>query len=97
MSEKINSNPTIFAPTKTIARKSSKTSRYLWSDEGEFQSTLSLTGGDYSPSSDKRADDMDSEEGEEDEPIDSAEIFGTCTCCLSTCYANIELRPATID
>ncbi|KAG8691936.1 Cytosolic iron-sulfur assembly component 2B [Ceratobasidium sp. 423] len=74
MSEKINSNPTVFAPTKTTTRKGSKTSRYLWSDEGEFQGTLSLIGGDYPSISDKGADGMAITE-EEEEPIDSEEIF----------------------
>ncbi|ELU44557.1 hypothetical protein AG1IA_01417 [Rhizoctonia solani AG-1 IA] len=73
MSEKINSNPIVFAPTKTTTRKTPKTSRYLWSDEGEFQGTLSLTGG-YPVNSDK-VDGVDIAE-EEEEPIDSEEIFG---------------------
>ncbi|KAJ1310245.1 hypothetical protein OPQ81_006987 [Rhizoctonia solani] len=73
MSEKINSNPTVFAPTKTTTRKGSKTSRYLWSDEGEFQGTLSLTGGDYPSASAKQPDSVTEEE--EEEPIDSEEIF----------------------
>ncbi|KAF8682790.1 Iron-sulfur cluster assembly protein [Rhizoctonia solani] len=72
MSEKINSNPIVFAPTKTTTRKTPKTSRYLWSDEGEFQGTLSLTGG-YPVNSDK-VDGVDIAE-EEEEPIDSEEIF----------------------
>ncbi|CAE6462096.1 unnamed protein product [Rhizoctonia solani] len=75
MSEKINSNPTVFAPTKTTTRKGSKTSRFLWSDEGEFQGALSLTGGDYPPISDKVADGITISEEEEEEPIDSEEIF----------------------
>ncbi|CAE6471763.1 unnamed protein product [Rhizoctonia solani] len=73
MSEKINSNPTVFAPTKTTTRKGSRTSRYLWTDEGEFQGSLSLTGGDYPPISE--VDDMTTAEEEEEEPIDSEEIF----------------------
>ncbi|KAG9126289.1 Cytosolic iron-sulfur assembly component 2B [Ceratobasidium sp. 392] len=74
MSEKINANPAIFAPSKTITRKGSKTSRYLWSDEGEFTGSLPLIGGDHSPTPTiKHADDM--EVDEEDEPIDAAEIF----------------------
>lgn len=76
MSEKINSNPTIFAPTKATTRKGAKASRYLWSDEGEFEGSLSLIGGDYLPASGKAVDDMDLDE--EEEPIDSAEIFGEC-------------------
>ncbi|CAE6478334.1 unnamed protein product [Rhizoctonia solani] len=75
MSEKINSNPTVFAPTKTTTRKGSKTSRFLWSDEGEFQGALSLMGGDYPPISDKVADGITISEEEEEEPIDSEEIF----------------------
>jgi hypothetical protein len=76
MSEKINANPAVFAPTKTTTRKGAKTSRYLWSDEGEFEGSLSLIGGDYPlVSSSKSEDDMDLDE-EEDEPIDAAEIFG---------------------
>ncbi|CAE6426734.1 Mitotic spindle-associated MMXD complex subunit MIP18 [Rhizoctonia solani] len=71
MSEKINSNPTVFAPTKTTTRKGSKTSRYLWSDEGEFHGSLLLTGGDY-PSI-PEVDGLAAEE--EEEPIDSEEIF----------------------
>lgn len=76
MSEKINSNPTVFAPTKTTTRKGAKTSRYLWSDEGEFEGSLSLIGGDYVPASDKGVEDMDLDD--EEEPIDSAEIYGKC-------------------
>jgi len=77
MSEKINSNPTVFPPTKTTARKGAKSSRYLWSDEGEFEGSLSLIGGDYlPPSANKGADHMDLDEEEEgEEPIDAAEIF----------------------
>ncbi|KAB5594383.1 Mitotic spindle-associated MMXD complex subunit MIP18 [Ceratobasidium theobromae] len=72
MSEKINSNPTVFAPTKTTARKGLKTSRYLWSDEGEFQSVLApAVKIDLSTT----GEDTDDDDGE-DEPIDSAEIFG---------------------
>ncbi|CAE6432812.1 unnamed protein product [Rhizoctonia solani] len=74
MSEKINSNPTVFAPTKTTTRKGSKTSRYLWSDEGEFQGTLSLTGG-YPLNPDKEPDGVVIAGEEEEEPIDSEEIF----------------------
>ncbi|CAE6525067.1 unnamed protein product [Rhizoctonia solani] len=76
MSEKINSNPTVFAPTKTTTRKGSKTSRYLWSDEGEFHGTLSLIGGDYPSISDKETHDMAIAE-EEEEPIDSEEIYAS--------------------
>ncbi|CAE6416649.1 Mitotic spindle-associated MMXD complex subunit MIP18 OS=Mus musculus GN=Fam96b PE=2 SV=1 [Rhizoctonia solani AG-1 IB] len=73
MSEKINSNPTVFAPTKTTTRKGSKTSRYLWSDEGEFQGTLSLTGG-YPLNSGSESEGVGVAE-EEEEPIDSEEIY----------------------
>ncbi|KAG8746678.1 hypothetical protein FRC10_003982 [Ceratobasidium sp. 414] len=74
MSEKINANPAVFAPSKTTTRKGSKTSKYLWSDEGEFMGSLSLIGAD-SPPAPKDADDMDLDEEEEEEPIDAAEIF----------------------
>ncbi|KAG8719222.1 Cytosolic iron-sulfur assembly component 2B [Ceratobasidium sp. 394] len=73
MSEKINANPAVFAPSKTTTRKGSKTSKYLWSDEGEFMGSLSLIGVE-SPPAPKSADDMDLDE-EEEEPIDAAEIF----------------------
>ncbi|KAG8761304.1 Cytosolic iron-sulfur assembly component 2B [Ceratobasidium sp. 428] len=72
MSEKINANPAVFAPSKTTTRKGSKTSRYLWSDEGEFTGSFSLTGENYPPAS--SIEDMEVDQ-EEDEPIDAAEIF----------------------
>ncbi|KAG8761157.1 Cytosolic iron-sulfur assembly component 2B [Ceratobasidium sp. 428] len=76
MSEKINANPAVFAPSKTTTRKGSKTSRYLWSDEGEFTGSFSLTGENYPlVSSIKDAEDMEVDQEEEDEPIDAAEIF----------------------
>ncbi|QRW00340.1 mitotic spindle-associated MMXD complex subunit MIP18 [Ceratobasidium sp. AG-Ba] len=77
MTEKINANPAVFAPSKVTTRKASKTSRYLWSDEGEFTGSLSLIGGDHPPSLANKAlnaMDLDTEEDEE-EPIDAAEIF----------------------
>ncbi|KAG8719801.1 Cytosolic iron-sulfur assembly component 2B [Ceratobasidium sp. 394] len=74
MSEKINANPAVFAPSKTTTRKGSKTSKYLWSDEGEFMGSLSLIGAE-SPPAPKSADDMNLDEEEEEEPIDAAEIF----------------------
>ncbi|KAG9104165.1 Cytosolic iron-sulfur assembly component 2B [Ceratobasidium sp. 370] len=74
MSEKINANPAVFAPSKTTTRKGSKTSKYLWSDEGEFMGSLSLIGAD-SPPVPESANDMDLDEEEEEEPIDAAEIF----------------------